>query len=112
MLHEARDKFSSLPRGTQRTLIALFLFIDANILGTSNGWGILNVLDAFLGGGLPNDLVWLLQVIESITAGFILIKVLFDDVKRSIFRTMGLILSPLFMVLVTFRNTRHPSEGA
>ena len=102
MLHEARDKFSSLPRGTQRTLIALFLFIDANILGTSNGWGILNVLDAFLGGGLPNDLVWLLQVIESITAGFILIKVLFDDVKRSIFRTMGLILSPLFMVLVTF----------
>ena len=102
MLHEAREKFSNLPRGTRRVLIALFLFIDANLLGTSNGWGLLNLLDLIVGDGLPNDLVWLMQVIESITAGFILIKVLFDDIPSSNLRTACLILSPIFMVLVTF----------
>jgi len=102
MLHEAREKFSNLPRGTRRVLIALFLFIDANLLGTSNGWGLLNLMDLIVGDGLPNDLVWLMQVIESITAGFILIKVLFDDIPSSNLRTACLILSPIFMVLVTF----------
>ena len=102
MLHEAREKFSNLPRGIQRTIIAVLLFIDSNLLGTSNGLGVLNLLDILVGGGLPDDLVWLLQIVESITAGFILVKVLFDDVPSSNVRTVGLILSPIFMVIVTF----------
>tara|TARA_Y100001980_G_scaffold45346_1_gene25683 strand:+ start:664 stop:4404 length:3741 start_codon:yes stop_codon:yes gene_type:complete len=102
MLHEAREKLSSLPRGIQRTIIAILLFIDSNLLGTSNGLGVLNLLDILVGGGLPDDLVWLLQIVESITAGFILVKVLFDDVPSSNVRTVGLILSPVFMVIVTF----------
>ena len=102
MLHEARTKFSKLPRGDRRIIFAALLFIDANYLGTLNGVGFLNILDSILGGGLPNDLVWLIQVIEAISAGFLVIKVLFDDVPSSHARTLALLLSPLFMVAVTF----------
>ncbi|MBL52260.1 MAG: hypothetical protein CMG57_09935 [Candidatus Marinimicrobia bacterium] len=102
MLHEARKQFSDLPRGTQRLVIAAVLFIDANYLGTLNGLGFLNILDKALGGGLPNDMVWLLQLVESIAAGFVVVKVLFDDVPSGIPRTAAILLSPFFMVAVTF----------
>ena len=102
MLHDARDKFSELPRGVRRLIFAVLLFVDANYLGTLNGYGSLNILDMLLGDALPNDMVWLLQLIESITAGFVVIKVLFDDVPSSPLRTLALLLSPFFMVAVTF----------
>ena len=102
MLHEARHKYSDLSRGTRRILIATILFLDANLLGTSNGIGLLNIVDTILGGGVPDDMVWLLQVVESLTAGFIIIKVFFDDVPQGNFRTIALLTSPLFMILVTF----------
>ena len=102
MLHEARNRYSNLSRATQRILIATILFLDANLLGTSNGIGTLNLVDSILGDNIPNDMVWLLQVVESLTAGFIVIKVLFDDVPPSNVRTMALIASPLFMIIVTF----------
>jgi len=102
MLHEARKQFSDLPRGTQRLIIAAVLFIDANYLGTLNGLGSLNILDKVLGGGLPNDMVWLLQLVESIAAGFVVVKVLFDDVPSGIPRTAAILLSPFFMVAITF----------
>ena len=102
MLHEARKRFSELPRGTQRLVIAALLFIDANFLGTLNGMGSLNILDKVLGGALPNDMVWLLQLIESISAGFVVVKVLFDDFPSGIPRTAAILLSPFFMVAITF----------
>ena len=102
MLHEARHKYSNLPRGVRRILIATILFVDANLLGTSNGIGLLNIVDTILGGGIPDDMVWLLQVVESLTAGFIIVKVFFDDVPPSNFRTIALLTSPLFMIPVTF----------
>jgi len=102
MLHEARKRFSTLPRGTRRVIIAALMFIDATYLGTLNGLGSLNIIDKALGGALPNDMVWLLQLIQSITAGFVVIKVLFDDVPSGIPRTTAILLSPLFMVIVTF----------
>jgi len=102
MLHEARKRFSTLHRGTRRLIIATVLFLDANFLGTLNGLGSLNILDVLLGGGLPNDMVWILQVVESLSAGFVFVKILYDDVPSSIFRTIGLLLSPLFMVTLTF----------
>ena len=102
MLHDARDKFSELPRGVRRIIFAVLLFVDANFLGTLNGYGSLNILDMLLGDTLPNDMVWLIQLIESITAGFVVIKVLFDDVPSSPLRTLSLLLSPFFMVAVTF----------
>ena len=102
MLHDARNRFSELPQGVRRLVFAFLLFVDANYLGTLNGYGSLNILDMLLGDALPNDMVWLIQLIESITAGFVVIKVLFDDVPSSPLRTLGLLLSPFFMVAVTF----------
>ena len=55
-----------------------------------------------IGDGLPDDLVWLLQIVESISAGFIVVKVLFDDIPSGASRTLGIILSPIFMVILTF----------
>ena len=102
MLHETRDKFSELPRGVRRIIFAVLLFVDANYLGTLNGYGSLNLLDMLLGDSLPNDMVWLIQLIQSITAGFVVIKVIFDDVPSSPYRMFALLLSPFFMVAVTF----------
>ena len=102
MLHEARERFSDLPRGTRRLIIATVMFLDANFLGTLNGYGSLNILDTLLGGGLPKDMVWILQVIESISAGFVVVKVLFDDAPKGLLRSIGLLLSPLLMVILTF----------
>jgi len=102
MLHEARERFSDLPRGTRRLIIATAMFLDANFLGTLNGYGSLNILDTLLGGGLPKDMVWILQVIESISAGFVVVKVLFDDAPKGLPRSIGLLLSPLMMVILTF----------
>ena len=102
MLHDALNRFSELPRGTRRLIIATAMFLDANLLGTLKGYGSLNILDALLGGGLPNDMVWILQVVESVSAGFVVVKVLFDDFPSSIYRTIGLLISPLFMVALTF----------
>ena len=98
MLHEARYKYSNLSRGTRRILIATILFVDANLLGTSNGIGSLNIVDAILGGGIPDDMVWLLQVVESLTAGFIIIKVFFDDAPPSNFRTIALLTLSLIHI--------------
>ncbi|MEL0268278.1 MAG: branched-chain amino acid ABC transporter permease, partial [Euryarchaeota archaeon] len=102
MLHDITSKFSELPRGVRRIIIAVVLFIDANYLGTLNGYGSLNMVDSVLGDNLPNDMIWLIQLIQSITAGFIVIKVLFDNVPSSPLRTLSLVLSPFFMVAVTF----------
>ena len=102
MLHDARTRFSELPQGVRRLVFAVLLFFDSNYLGTLNGYGSLNILDMLLGDALPNDMVWLIQLIQSITAGFVVIKVLFDDVPSSPLRTLALLLSPFFMVAVTF----------
>tara|TARA_B100001250_G_C19812952_1_gene796689 strand:+ start:422 stop:4324 length:3903 start_codon:yes stop_codon:yes gene_type:complete len=101
MLHEARKRFSELPRGIRRLIIAVAMFADANYLGTLNGIGFLNIMDTAVGGGLPNDMVWLLQLIESIIAGFVVVKILFDDVPSSHPRTVAILLSPLFLVAIT-----------
>ena len=96
------DSFSELPRWSRRMIVAFALFLDANLLGTLNGFGFLNILDTILGGGLPNDMVWILQVVQSIVSGFLVIKVIFDDAPSGIPRTIGLLFSPLFMVVLTF----------
>jgi len=102
MLRKAVDDFSALPRVTRRTVIATLLLFDAAILGLLNGEGILNQIDKVVGGGLPNDLVWLLQLVEAISAGFAFIKILFDDVKPSIARNTAILFSPLFLLVVVF----------
>ena len=102
MLRKAVDDFSALPRGTRRAILATLLLFDAAILGLLNGQGILNQVDKIVAGGLPNDLVWLLQLVEAISAGFAFIKILFDDVKPSIARNAAILLSPLFLLVIVF----------
>ena len=107
MLRKAVDDFSALPRGTQRAIFATLLLFDAAILGLLNGQGILNQIDKIVAGGLPNDLVWLLQLVEAISAGFAFIKILFDDVKPSIARNAAILLSPLFLLAIVFLSLIH-----
>ncbi|MFL2493684.1 MAG: ABC transporter permease [Candidatus Thalassarchaeum sp.] len=102
MFRKAIDDFSALPRGTRRAIIATLLLIDAAILGLLYGQGILNQIDKIVGGGLPNDLVWLLQLVGAISAGFAFIKILFDDIKPSPARNYAILLSPLFLLIIVF----------
>ena len=108
---QALDRFSDLPRWARRMILATALFLDANLLGTLNGYGSLNILDMILGGAFPNDMVWILQVVQSISAGFVVIKVLFDDAPKGATRTFGLLLSPLFMVVLTFFTLDFLMQG-
>jgi neutral amino acid transport system permease protein len=88
-------------RGQRRTAIALLILLDA-CFGLLWQWGLLNGLDTALGGRLPNDLVWLLQSLESLCAGFFFVKILFDDVPEGYARSIGIASSPLFLLLVVW----------
>jgi neutral amino acid transport system permease protein len=45
-------------------------------------------------------MVWLLQVMESISGGFFLVKILFDDVSAGWRRSIAIALSPLFLLFM------------
>jgi hypothetical protein len=88
------------PRGSKRLLIALILFLDAIVLGLIFQWGFLNIIDKLLVNKLPNDFVWLMQLLESLSAGFLVIKIFFDDLEPNILRNILMFTSPLFMLFV------------
>ena len=111
MLDGPRQKFSSLPRGYRRLIIAALLFADSNFLGTLNGAGALNLIDWAVRDKLPNDMVWLLQLVESIISAFIVVKVVFDDLPSSFYRTTAILLSPFFMVATTFLSLDFLLQG-
>ena len=58
--------------------LAVLLLLDALILGLLYGLGTLNLLDIVLLGSLPNDMVWLLQIVQSLSCGFALVKILLE----------------------------------
>ena len=99
---ELPESFSSLPRGWQRFTIATLLFVDATILGLLNGQGILNLVDLILGKGIPNDLIWLLQLVEAVCAGFVYFKIFFDDLKPGFVRNLAIASSPLLLLIIVF----------
>jgi len=88
------------PRGSKRLLIALIIFFDAIVLGLIFQWGFLNIIDKLLANKLPNDFVWLMQLLESLSAGFLVIKIFFDDLEPNILRNILIFTSPLFMLFV------------
>ena len=53
-----------------------------------------------MGGNLPNDMVWLFQVAQAISCGFFYVKILYDDAKPSLLRSVGVAGSPLFLLIV------------
>jgi len=97
MLENLKSTWSSLHPGQRRTILALAIILDA-LSGLLDGRGSLNLLDWIAAGGIPYDMVWLLQFLESICGSFFLIKILFDNVPESNARSLGIALSPLFLL--------------
>ncbi len=98
MLHELRERWNSASRGQRRAIIALMIILDSSI-GLLYQFGSLNLVDLSVGGKVPNDMVWLLQIVESISGAFLLVKILFDDVPMGKLRTLGIAFSPLLILL-------------
>ena len=72
-------------------------------MGLRYAYGSLNLMDyvlEFLGTGIPNDMIWLLQTLVAISAAFFFIKILFDDVPVSWGRSIGIACSPLFLLVM------------
>ena len=89
------------PRWLIRTIISLAILLDATVLGLLNGSGILNIIDSLLVGSIPNDMIWLVQIIQSFFGGFGLLRVVFDDMNSSNTRTALMFLTPVFLFLLT-----------
>jgi len=89
------------PRWFRRTIIFLIVLIDATILGLLSNSGTLNLLDFTLGGSLPNDMIWLIQIIQSFFGGFGLLRVIFEDMRSSNVRSVLIFLTPVALFLLT-----------
>ena len=115
MIQQIGENYSqltnSLTTSQKRLLLTSILFIDSLILGLTYGNGILNLLDILLLDKLPTDLIWLMQIVESISAGFIVVKMFFDDIPKSNLRTLLILLSPLFLVFVVFVTLEALLQG-
>ena len=115
MIQQIRENYSqltnSLTTSQKRLLLTSILFIDSLIMGLTYGNGILNLLDILLLDKLPTDLIWLMQIVESISAGFIVVKMFFDDIPKSNLRTLLILLSPLFLVFVVFVTLEALLQG-
>ena len=115
MIQQIRENYSqltnSLTISQKRLLLTSILFIDSLILGLTYGNGILNFLDILLFDKLPTDLIWLMQIVESISAGFLVVKMFFDDIPKSNLRTLLILLSPLFLVFVVFVTLEALLQG-
>ena len=88
-------------RWFKRSILAIFVLIDAMFLGFLYQNGILNQLDYILNDSFPNDLIWLLQITQAFVGGFILIRVLFQDFPPSRIRNLGIVFSPIALFLLT-----------
>ena len=101
MIESAKSAWNSLNRGQRRLIVSLVIMVDA-WGGLRYSFGSLNLLDKVLSGGIPNDMVWLLQIVLAISGGFMLIKILFDDVPESPARSIGIACSPLFLLFIVY----------
>ena len=91
-------RWEEMSRLRRRLLIAAVVSLDA-IVGLLYQSGIGNGLDAILFGNLPNDMVWLGQSVQLISMGFLLVKVVFDDISHGKLRYALMVFSPLFLLL-------------
>ena len=110
MLDNLRAQWKSRSRLERRTVIALAIILDACV-GLLYQSGLLNMLDHLVGGNIPNDMVWLLQSVESISGGFFLVKILFDDVPVSNARSTAIALSPLCLLLIVWMTLDFLFKG-
>ncbi len=104
------ENWDELTRGRKRLIVATLLILDA-FSGLLNQASSLNLLDYLLRGNLPNDLVWLLQFTQAICCGFFYVKILYDDAKPGLLRSVGVAGSPLFLLLVVFISLEFLFSG-
>jgi branched-subunit amino acid ABC-type transport system permease component len=98
-MESVRERLGDLSRLQRRLLIAAVFALDA-VLGLLYQSGISNGIDAVLGGNIPNDMVWLSQSLQLISMGFLLVKVVFDDLRPGWPRSVMMVFSPFFLLLV------------
>ena len=91
----------TLKRWQKRTLFGLLLLLDSAVLGLLFHHGSLNGLNWVIGGSLPSDMIWLLQIVFSYLGGFSLIMVLFQDLPPGRSRRILQISSPLMIFILT-----------
>ncbi len=115
MLQQIRENYNQffglLTTTQKRLIITSILFLDSLIFGLTYGNGFLNLIDILLLDKLPTDLIWLMQILQSITAGFIVVKMFFDDIPKSNLRTVLIFLSPIFLVMVVFVTLEALLQG-
>ena len=115
MLQQIRENYNqfsnSLTTTQKRVIITSILFLDSLILGLTYDKGFLNLIDIVLLDNLPTDLIWLMQILESITAGFIVVKMFFDDIPKSNLRTVLIFLSPIFIIMIVFVTLEALLQG-
>ena len=115
MLQQISENYNQLSNSfsstQKRAIIVSILFLDSLIFGLTYGKGLLNFVDSLLLDKLPTDLIWLMQIIESITAGFIVVKMFFDDIPKSNLRTALIFLSPIFLIMVVFVTLEALLQG-
>ena len=115
MLQQISENYNQLSNSfsptQKRAIIVSILFLDSLIFGLTYGKGLLNFVDMLLLDKLPTDLIWLMQIIESITAGFIVVKMFFDDIPKSNLRTALIFLSPIFLIMVVFVTLEALLQG-
>ena len=115
MLQQISENYNQLSNSfspkQKRAIIVSILFLDSLIFGLTYGKGLLNFVDVLLLDKLPTDLIWLMQIIESITAGFIVVKMFFDDIPKSNLRTALIFLSPIFLIMVVFVTLEALLQG-
>ena len=95
------NNWHSIPRLWQRLLICSIIFIDACI-GLLFSEGALNLVNIILDNKLPEEkgLIWLLQLFQAISAAFGYVKIIFDDLPNNLFKTISMILSPFFLIII------------
>jgi ABC-type branched-subunit amino acid transport system permease subunit len=98
-LYSLRQRWNNQSRLRRRLIIATVVAFDA-ILGLLYQNGLGNGIDWILAGNLPNDLVWISQSLQLISMGFMLVKIVFDDLQQGWVRTSLMVFSPLFLLLV------------
>jgi len=95
------DHWDDLARIRKRLIIATLLIADA-FVGLLYHTSSLNLLDYILADNLPFEMVFLLQSVQAISCGFFYVKILFDDAKSGILRSLGMFGSPFFLLAVIF----------
>ena len=111
MFQQIRKNYRQSTPLKKKIIIISFLFFDSLVLGLTYSNGAINIIDILLVGNLPNDLIWLMQIIESITAGFLLIKLFFDDIAKGNLRTTLIMMSPFVLLFVVFVTLEALLQG-